>query len=124
MSPREKGVPVAIMKTAWSPMTTPTAMTIFQWLYVSSGLAPILEKRSEPLQKRIAIRERRNQFIFCCHPFLFNPLGRMPSGGGLRGNRVLCQHWIRLMGRRFKAKATSFLGAGAFRSKTAGGYYI
>ena len=51
-------------------MTTPTAMTIFQWLYVSSGLAPILEKRSEPLQKRIAIRERRNQFIFCCHPFL------------------------------------------------------
>ncbi|ALP95314.1 hypothetical protein IB211_02923 [Intestinimonas butyriciproducens] len=48
----------------------------------------------------------------------------MPSGGGLRGNRVLCQHWIRLMGRRFKAKATSFLGAGAFRSKTAGGYYI
>ncbi len=62
MSAGEKGVPVAMRKTAWRPMTAPTAMTIFQWLYLSSGLAPILEKRSEPLQKRIAISERRNQF--------------------------------------------------------------
>ena len=50
-------------KKACAPITTPTAMTIFQWLYLSSGLEPSLENRSEPLQNRIAIRERINHVI-------------------------------------------------------------
>ena len=38
-------------------MTVPTAITIFQWLYVSSAREPILENRSEPLQNKMAVRE-------------------------------------------------------------------
>ena len=63
ISERLNGVPVAIRKRACAPITTPTAMTIFQWLYLSSGLEPSLENRSEPLQNRIAIRERINHVI-------------------------------------------------------------
>ena len=94
MSAGEKGVPVAMRKRAWMPMTVPTAMTIFQWLYLSSGLEPILEKRSEPLQKRMAMSERRNQFTGKTS-FQINFIywfKKDGAGGGLRGNRVLCQH--------------------------------
>ena len=48
------------------PITKPTAMTNFQWLYLSVGLEPILLKRSEPLQARIAQIDNKNHILY--HP--------------------------------------------------------
>ena len=46
-----------------SLITADIEQLVFQWLYLSSGLEPSLENRSEPLQNRIAIRERINHVI-------------------------------------------------------------
>ena len=46
-------------------MTTPTAMTILNWLYLSSASwQPILENRSDPLQQSRAMRENQNHMCF------------------------------------------------------------
>ena len=58
MSCKVMEVPDAISIKAWIPITTPTAITIFQWLYLSDGFDPILLNRSEPLQASIAARAR------------------------------------------------------------------
>ena len=53
--------PIKISYAACRPMTTPTAVTIFRWLYLSvSDWQPILESRSDPLQHSRAIRESQN----------------------------------------------------------------
>ena len=53
--------PIKISYAACRPMTTPTAVTIFRWLYLSvSDWQPILENRSDPLQHSRAIREIQN----------------------------------------------------------------
>ena len=98
MSDSWNGVPMHSMITACAPITAPTAITIFQWLSLSSGREPILENRSEPLQNRMAIRENTNQDIkrFLSYSYLDCQMQKGTQGGGLRGNLVLCQHCVRL----------------------------
>ena len=64
-------LPTKISKAACRPITTPTAMTIFRWLYLSlPSRQPILEKRSLPLQHRRAVRE--SQSHMGKYPFILN----------------------------------------------------
>ena len=46
-------------------MTTPTAVTIFRWLSLSSApLQPIFENRSEPLQQIRAAMDSQNHMVY------------------------------------------------------------
>ena len=54
-----------ISYNAWIPITTPTAVTILKWLYLSDLSAqPIFENKSDPLQQTNAIMEHQNHNIF------------------------------------------------------------
>ena len=56
--------PTKISYAACSPMTTPTAVTIFKWLYLSlASRQPIFENKSDPLQQSSAITANQNHII-------------------------------------------------------------
>ena len=49
----------------------------------------------------------------------------MDAGGGLRGKRVLCQHWVRLWGFRFiRSRPLPFWGLGLRAPLPPADYYI